>query len=744
MAIGGFMSRPRNEPVLPSSQRLAAPRGEPSRPAFQQRRPLDVSGYGVLPKYVMPWGPDASLEEVRRCWDGWAARPIQRIRQQLEDPSLSKVARKDLLLELTQLLNAQGEADQAYKVVTEARALVESDPALARALLATMIYAQGITAMRRGENDNCIMCRGESSCILPISPAAVHTNPEGSRLAIKHFTEYLRMFPDDLEVRWLMNLAHMTLGEHPAKVDPRFLISLDHFRADEFQIGRFPNIAHRVGVDRFNQAGGAIMDDFDNDGLLDLVVTSWDQTVSMCIYRNKGDGTFEDVTERAGVTHQLGGLYCVQTDYNNDGRLDIFIARGAWMLYPVRPTLLRNDGDLKFTDVTAEAGLIQAVNSNSASWCDYDNDGWLDMFLCCERQPNLLYHNEGDGTFKEVSRESGLWSVQQQVVAPSFTKGSAWLDFDNDGNADLYLSNLDGMAQFFRNNGDGTFTEATRSLGIDGPNHGFSCWAWDYDNDGWLDIFGTCYDRTLADVVKDLQGQQHSCDPTRLYRNMGGKGFKDVTGPAGLDHVFVTMGSNLGDFDNDGFLDFYLGTGDPHFSTLVPNRMFKNVAGQRFAEITASSGTGHLQKGHGVACGDWDRDGDTDVFIELGGVVDGDRFHNVLFENPGQGNHWLTVKLVGKKTNRAAIGARIKVVTAGKKPLTVHRHVSSGSSFGANPLEQVIGLGKADRVDVLEVYWPTSRTTQRFRDIAVNQGVEITEFRETLTQRSWTPIVPVK
>jgi hypothetical protein len=176
----------------------------------------------------------------------------------------------------------------------------------------------------------------------------------------------------------------------------------------------------------------------------------------------------------------------------------------------------------------------------------------------------------------------------------------------------------------------------------------------------------------------------------------------------------------------------YLGTGEPNFATLIPNRMFRNVVGRRFAEITASSGTGHLQKGHAVACGDWDRNGTLDVFIQMGGAVNGDRFRNILFQNPGQGNNWLNVKLVGKKTNRAAIGARIKVVTpargANAKPLTIYRHVSSGSSFGANPLEQHIGLGKAERVARLEIHWPTSRTTQVFEDVAVNEWIEVTEF----------------
>jgi hypothetical protein len=229
-------------------------------------------------------------------------------------------------------------------------------------------------------------------------------------------------------------------------------------------------------------------------------------------------------------------------------------------------------------------------------------------------------------------------------------------------------------------------------------------------------------------------------DVTRLYRNLGGKKFQDVSKETGVDKVFATMGSNFADFTNDGYLDFYLGTGEPSFATLVPNRMFKNVAGKRFAEITTTSGTGHLQKGHGIACGDWDRDGSIDLFVQVGGAVPGDRYHNVLFQNPGQGNHWLTVKLMGQKTNRAAIGARIKVVTAGDKPLTVHRHVSSGSSFGGNPLQQHIGLGKADSVATLEIYWPTSQTTQVFGDVDVNQAIEITEFAKNYRKLNWTRV----
>jgi hypothetical protein len=257
-----------------------------------------------------------------------------------------------------------------------------------------------------------------------------------------------------------------------------------------------------------------------------------------------------------------------------------------------------------------------------------------------------------------------------------------------------------------------------------------------------LDIFATSYDRTLGDVVKGLTGQPHQRNSNRLYRNLHGNGFKDVTREAGLDMVFTTMGSNFGDFDNDGYLDFYLGTGEPDTATLVPNRMFKNVAGKRFAEITGSSGTGHLQKGHGVTCGDWDRDGNVDIFIEMGGATSGDEYHNILFQNPGHSNRWLTVKLIGRKTNRAAIGARIRVVTAGPEPLTVERLVSAGSSFGGNPVQQTIGLGTADRVAVLEIRWPTSGTTQLFRDVAVNQAVEVNEFARHYRMLDWR-LVPL-
>jgi hypothetical protein len=715
---------PDPDPAGRSPGVLAAP--APSRD-FRPRIDLDITGYHAYLAAVPPWDADASLQTIAERWTTPGLKRIPQLDAELEAARRrgDDVATIRLLVHKAQLYAAEGEPARSEDVLRDVRRIVESREDLKPEWLYTVAYVQGVIALRRGETENCVQCRGESACILPIAPAAVHTRPEGSRRAVRHFTEYLERFPDDLDVRWLLNIAHMTLGEHPGKVDPRFLIPMERFSRSAFDIGAFRDVSDRVGVDRHNLSGGAIMEDFDGDGWLDLAVSSSEATEHLAVYRNTGRGAFEDRSQAAGVTDQLGGLYCVQTDYDNDGSMDIFIVRGAWLSGAIRPSLLKNRGDGTFTDVTRAAGLLHPANSISAAWADYDNDGWLDLFVCCERQTNRLYHNRRDGTFEEVTGASGLLDPIARVC-----KGAAWLDCDNDDYPDLFLNNLGGSAQLFHNNRDGTFKNVTSTMGIDGPAHGFSCWAWDYDNDGWLDLFATCYDRTLGDVVHGLLGQPHTRGSNRLFRNREGRGFEDRTGEAGLDMVFVTMGSNYGDFDNDGYLDFYLGTGDPSYATLVPNRMFKNVAGRRFAEITGTARTGHLQKGHGVACSDWDRDGDVDVFIQTGGAIRGDAYHNVLFENPGQGNHWLTVKLVGKKTNRAAIGARIKVVTAEDRPLTVHRHVSSGSSFGANPLEQTIGLARARKVALLEVHWPTSGTTQVFRDIDADQIIEISEFAD--------------
>ena len=222
----------------------------------------------------------------------------------------------------------------------------------------------------------------------------------------------------------------------------------------------------------------------------------------------------------------------------------------------------------------------------------------------------------------------------------------------------------------------------------------------------------------------------HEAEYGCLYRSDGRGGFTDVTAEQGLNRVALAMGCNFGDLDHDGYSDFYLGTGIPEFEALTPNLMFLNRRGDGFVDVTSAGGFGHLQKGHAIAFADLDHDGDQDVFANMGGAYAGDGFANVLFENPGFSNRWIAVRLVGTRSNRSAIGARIQVeFDDAKQRRSVYKWVNSGGSFGGNPLRQQIGLGQAAIIDTISIYWPTSDQTQRFHDVAVDQFIEITEGR---------------
>jgi hypothetical protein len=577
--------------------------------------------------------------------------------------------------------------------------------------------------MRMGENDNCLGQHNAESCMFPVRGSGVHTLQRGSRGAVEVLTEILGKYPGDLRARWLLNIASMTLGEYPGQVPPQWLIDPSHFASDG-DVGRFPDIAGRVGLDLAGLAGGVVLEDFDGDGFLDLMVSSWNLRGQLRLFHNNGDGTFTDRTEEAGLLGLTGGLNLIHADYNNDGHMDVLVLRGAWLgsegHYPF--SLLRNNGDFTFTDVTEEAGLLRFKPTGSAVWFDYNNDGWLDLFVANEtkdgdRCPCELFRNNGDGTFTECAAENGVDFV-------GYFKAAVSADFNNDGRPDLYLSRLDGPKILLRNDGPAgpdasprgrwRFTDVAEAAGVTDPPTTFSCWFFDYDNDGWPDIFICGYALTdVGDAAADYLGLPYGGQRAKLYRNNRDGTFADVTRECGLDKLLLGMGANFGDLDNDGWLDFYVGTGNPDLSVLIPNRMFHNAQGRRFEDVTTSGGFGQLQKGHGIAFGDINNSGTQDIYSVVGGAVEGDRYRHQLFANPGHGNAWLKLRLEGVRTNRAAIGARIRVVVAtGGAEREIHRTVGSGGSFGASTLRQEIGLGRADAIRRVEIRWPVTGATQ--------------------------------
>ena len=598
-------------------------------------------------------------------------------------------------------------------------------------------FRLAVAYFRLAEARNCLAHRDPASCILPIRAGGVHKDQDPARMALKYLEETLRRQGSHIAARWLLNLAYMTVGEHPDGVPLQHLIPPGRFESD-MEVPRFRDIAPRLGLNTVSLSGGAIADDFDGDGWLDLVVSDWNPGGQLRYFRNGGDGSFSERTDEAGLRGLHGGLNLIQADYDNDGDIDVYVLRGAWLEKAGQHpnSLLQNDGRGRFRDVTFEAGLGNGhYPTQTAAWGDFDNDGNLDLYVGNERFPSQLFRNQGDGTFSDVAASAG-------VTNGEITKGVVWGDFDGDDLPDLYVSNFGAPNRLYRNIGDGTFTDRAQQAGVSYPLKSFPAWFWDFDNDGSLDLFVSGYERRVEDVAATYMGlPSMETEPDSLFRGDGSGSFRDVGFEVGLPEASQPMGSNFGDFDNDGYLDFYLGTGYPEYEGLMPNLLFRNLNGKRFEDVTAAAGVGHLQKGHGVAFADFDHDGDQDLFVELGGAYAGDAYPNALFENPGFGNSWLVVRLAGADSNASAIGCSIRAVVSGNgRTRSIYRWVNSGGSFGANPLRQHIGLGRADRVDELEVHWPTTGQTQVFRDIGTNQYIVVRQGQDHVEPLPYEPV----
>jgi hypothetical protein len=648
-------------------------------------------------------------------------------------------------------LIALGKEDEAVEILQPQVEKIRSEKIQGMDRLKELL---ALAYLRGGERVNCIKNHTPETCIMPIQGAGIHQVPDGSFNAIQVYEQLLTENPQNLEYRWLLNLAYMTLGKYPVDVPEKMLVpGLDHDvpKVDSgISVKPFHDMAAQLSLDVNSMAGGCIIDDFNNDGYLDIVTSAWGVEDEMHYFGNNADGTFSDRSAQSRLKELTGGLNLMQIDYNNDGFKDIFVLRGAWLRdnYGKQPnSLLKNNGDGTFSDVTIVSGLLSFHPTQTATWNDFNNDGWLDVFIGNEswegnassgKHPAELFISNQDGTFSNVAAQAG-------VDVTGFVKGVTSGDYNNDGWKDLFATSLSGERFLLKNKSMSgkipVFEEVSAQAGVapDTISRTFPTWFWDFDNDGWLDLWigDFTFDRPIssysaAEALQVSTGESGAC---KLYRNNQDGTFTNVSQQVGLTKKAFAMGANFGDINNDGFLDIYLGTGNPELESIVPNKLFQNVGGKKFVDVTAPARVGHLQKGHAISFADVDNDGDQDIYIELGGAYKGDAFHNAFYVNPNQDekNNWIVIDLVGTRTNRSAIGSRIRVTfTENGKKRSVYRDVNSGGSFGASPLRREIGIGRAELIDEIEIQWHDG-AQQVFRNIKPGQFLRITE-RSTILE----------
>jgi hypothetical protein len=500
--------------------------------------------------------------------------------------------------------------------------------------------------------------------------------------------------------------------------------------------------------------GGIAFYDYDQDGWLDIFLLngtkhegfSAGEEPTNHLYHNNRDGTFTDVTEKAGLRHTGWGYGVCIGDYDNDGNDDLFLT------YYGKNVLYHNNGDGTFTDVTRKAGLVEKSTrySSGCTFVDYDGDGRLDLFVsryidmdlastpvgganryCLYRGVSVncgplglkkefcsLHHNNGDGTFTEVTEKAGLLQPGGR-----YGLGALAFDYNNDGWPDLFVACDSTPNLLFRNNHDGTFTECAMESGVavDGDGRvqsNMGVGVGDYDGDGYLDLF-----------------LPHFSDDTPiLYRNLKGEFFDDLTSAAGLavNTRYVCWGVDFIDLDNDGWLDIFHVTGTvyPEVEKVYPDYKFKtqrvvyrNLGNGSFEEVSDLCGPAVLEphSSRGCAFGDFDNDGNIDVLI-----MNQSEPPSLLRNENRSGNHWLTVKLLGTHSNRSAIGARVAVTAGGRRQI---REVLSGSSYiSQSDLRQHFGLGPAKKVDQLEVRWPNG-TVERVESVEADQFLTFEEGR---------------
>jgi hypothetical protein len=548
--------------------------------------------------------------------------------------------------------------------------------------------------------------------------AAVSAGRAGSlERAARLGVDAMHADPGNERARYWLWLTARKMGAYPVFVPEEFRMEVT--AGYDRPVVEFTDIAARIGLDKTSGGRGIAIFDYDNDGYLDIAIAAAHGGCNL--YHNNGDGTFTDVSIGSGIDKSVNTFALLAGDYNNDGFVDLYITRLGF--YGGEGELLRNNGDGTFTNVTEEAGLNLWGPAFSAAWVDYDGDGFLDLFIANNlgglfdrKTPNRLFHNNGDGTFTETTEQAGIKTVWPTI-------GCAWGDYDNDGRPDLFVSNAMGRSQLYHNNGDGTFKDVSEQAGVTEPCFGTPAAWWDYDNDGWMDIAQFVWS-DHEDVIHTMRFGEGPADsfPMRIYHNNRDGTFTQVNRELGMNGAWGTMSANVGDVNNDGYMDVVLGNGSPKMDRLDP-MVLMEFDGYKFRNTTFAAGLAYRGKSHGVTMADLFGDGRMSILVASGGQYPGDLLTtSVYYPNRLAGNY-VNIRLVGVMSNRSAIGARVSVQADGRWQ---HREVSGGTNFGFLPLEQHFGFGAIDTLDAIEIRWP-SGLKQRFEGFAINKTYEFTE-----------------
>ncbi len=593
-----------------------------------------------------------------------------------------------------------------------------------------------VSYLRLGEQANCINYHSSGSCIIPLDDDSKHQIKEGSQKAIEQISLMLNKGYDDENYIYLLNIAYMTLGQYPDGVPKKWLRNL--MNKEKPLIPKFQNKASSLNLDDNRLSGGVVIDDFNNDYIPDVVLTSWSLDDKIRIFFGRENGQFEESNDHnlRGIN---GGLNLTHTDYNNDGYLDLYILRGAWLKNSPVNSLLRNNGDETFTDVTHGAGLATKHPTQACTWADYNSDGYVDLFIANESSLDAvhsceLFINQKDGTFKD---EAVLSSIDLKI----FAKGVSSADYDLDGDVDIFISNLKGKNALMQNqlieSGQMRFINIASFAGVEEPMESFPTWFFDLNNDGWEDLFvsgysESAYNNFAQEWSSYLNFKKFNASAPKVYINNKNGQFIDMTSSYNFNSPCFAMGANYGDINNDSYLDIYLATGEPDFKAIIPNRMFLNIKGNKFEEVTTQGGFGSIQKGHAVSISDIDNDGDEDIYCVLGGAYEGDIFFNALFENPIVNKKWKKLKLIGTKSNKAAIGARVMFnCSYDNKQTCYYRTISNSSSFGENSFTINFSIPENQNLEKIVVYWP-SGNIQEIIDLPLNNLTLVTEMDDQL------------